>query len=90
MNKFKDILNELSYKDYVEDDSTTFKQKINNNINEINKMCSQIETLLRHASKLKSETNSDQSIFWKSSVSKFGKIGERLNRIHHKTLELSK
>lgn len=88
---FKKIehLNEVSYKDFVADDSKSNSQKINDTINEVNKNLYQLEMAIKRGMKLKRETKADQSIFWKSTRGKFSKIAERLNRINSHIREFS-
>jgi hypothetical protein len=49
-----------------------------------------MEQTLNQISKLKTEINGDQRIFYKSTFSKFGKISERILRLGNKIRELSK
>lgn len=89
MIKIKTMLNEVRYKDFKEDSSLSTKQKINTSISEINKKLREVEVMIGHASKLKGETNSDQSIFWRSTTSKFQRIGERLLKVANKIREIN-
>ena len=82
-------LNEVSYNDYKVDDSKTERQKINSNILEINKKLREVEQMLNHAQKLKLETGSDQTVFWKGTRGSFLKIKERLTRLNNKIVEMT-
>lgn len=83
------ILAELSYNDFKNDDAGNSRQKINNSISEIGKKLREVEIAITHASKLKTETGADQSIFWKSTQGKFAKINERLIRLSTKIREFN-
>jgi hypothetical protein len=90
LNQVQDLLNEISYNDFKSDASSTHKQKINNSIKEISTQLYKMEQTLNQISKLKTEINGDQRIFYKSTFSKFGKISERILRLGNKIRELSK
>lgn len=83
------ILHEISYKDFKVDNTRSESQKINQNIAEINKKLYEVERLIDHASKLKVETESDQGVFWKGTVSRFEKINNRLSRLTNKIREMN-
>ena len=82
-------LNELNYNDYKQDNTRTERQKINSNIIEINKKLREVEVMLNHASKLKLETGSNQTVFWKGTLGNFLKIKERLTRLSNKITEIN-
>ena len=82
-------LHEASYTDFRDDDSISNKKKINTSISEINKKLREVEVMITHASRLKGETNSDQSIFWTTTTSKFQRIGERLLKVASKIREIN-
>lgn len=91
-DKLDEIYNrimEATYKDFKNDSSTNDKSKINNHISNINRLLGDVEQMLSHVGKLKSETGSDQRVFWKGTLSKFQKIDQRLNRINTKIRELN-
>ncbi len=83
------VLNEVSYKDFKNDDSRNNPQKINLNIKEINAKLHEVERLIDHASKLKIESGSDQGIFWKGTLGRFEKINGRLSRLTTKIREMN-
>ena len=90
LENLQEILNEVSYNEFKSDESSTHKQKINNSIKEISTQLYKMEQTLNQISKLKTEINGDQRIFYKSTFSKFGKISERILRLGNKIRELSK
>jgi len=81
-------LNEARYSDYVADDTQTVRQKINNHILDINTKLREVEQMINHASRLKSEIGADQGVFWKKTVGSFVKIKDRLNRLSNKIVEM--
>lgn len=86
----EELINEISYSDFKNDDSSTVKQKINNSINEVNKQLYKLEQSVKQTMKLKTETNTENKVFYKNTFGKFNKIQERLNRLSHNIRELSK
>ena len=80
---------ELNYNDYVADDSTTPRQKINSSIKEINKRLSEVEQMIRHSQKFKNEIGADSGVFYKDTINRFQKISERLMRISSKIREFN-
>lgn len=81
-------LNEARYSDYASDETQSPTQKINNHVLEINKKLREVEQMISHASRLKSESGSDQTVFWKRTIGSFVKIKERLNRLSNKIVEM--
>ena len=82
-------VNEVAYKDWVSDESSTSKQKINKEISEVSKKLFEIDRMITRATKLKTEIGSE-NIFWKDTYSKFNKINERLLKISSKLREFNK
>lgn len=83
-------LNEISYKDFKNDNTSTFKQKINTGIKEVSKQLYEIETTVNRLTKLKTEIGADQQIFLKQTFQRFNKISERLLRLENKIREIGK
>lgn len=88
-NRLNSRVDEINYNDYRNDPNRTQKQKINFNILEINKKLREVEQMITHASKLKTETGTGQDVFWKGTIGNFLKIKERLNRLSNKIVEFS-
>lgn len=86
----EEVINEVSYADFKNDDSATAKQKINNSINEVNRQLYKLERSISQTMKLKIESGIDNKLFYKNTFGKFNKIQERLNRLSHNIRELSK
>lgn len=87
--KFEQKIDEIAYKDFKKDDTKNEKQKINNSIIEINKKLREVEQMINHASRLKTETGQNESVFWKGTAKSFVKIKERLNRLTNKIIEVT-
>lgn len=88
--KINEALTEVTYKDFATDQTSSTKQKVNGAIRKINSTLYELERLVSHASKLKTEAGLSQDSFWKSTNSYFGKISERLLRISNKVREFNK
>ena len=86
--KIESTINELSYGDFKGDDTKNEKQKINSNLIEMNRKLREVEQMINHASKLKTESGSDSGVFWKGTLGSFVKIKERLNRLSQKIVEM--
>lgn len=89
MSDLVDEVNEGRYSDYRNDPSMTPKKKINTSIVEVNRRLYEIERMLNHAMKLKTETGMED-VFWKSTKTRFAKISERMLRIGNKLREFNK
>lgn len=82
------LLQEASYKEYKRDDSRSSNRKINDSIKNINRTIYEVERVVEHALKLKTEMSVDQRTLWGSSLSRLRTISERINRITKKIHEL--
>ena len=82
-------LNEVSYKDYKRDDTSTNKTKVNEAIKTINRKLYEIERLVNQNVKLKKEMSVDNGQYWKSTKVRLGKISERILKVAHKFRDLS-
>ena len=82
------LLQEASYKEYKRDDSRSTNRKINDSIKNINRTIYEVERVVEHALKLKTEMSVDQRTLWGSSLSRLRTISERINRITKKIHEL--
>ena len=86
MSTFKKMmLGEVSYKSYKTDPSLSSKQKVNTSIKEISKKLYEIERIINHAVKLKTEDGVNMGQYWKSTNHRLRKISERLLRISSRT-----
>ncbi|MBC8301830.1 MAG: hypothetical protein H8E55_39470 [Pelagibacterales bacterium] len=82
-------LNEVSYRDYKKDPTSTPQQKVNRGIMEVNKMLGQMEKIVNNNLRLKTEMGVQSNHFWKSTGKRFSKINERMLRIANRLKELS-
>ena len=87
--KMSRLMNEVSYRDYKKDPTSTPQQKVNRGIMEVNKMLGEMEKIVRNNLRLKTEMGVDSSHFWKATGKRFSKINERMIRIANRLKELS-
>ena len=83
------VVNEVSYRDYKKDPTSTPQQKVNRGIMEVNKMLGEMEKIVANNLRLKTEMGVDSSHFWKATGKRFSKINERMIRIANRLKELS-
>jgi len=89
MSEMYGVVNEISYRDYKKDPTSTPQQKVNRGIVEVNKMLSEMEKIVNNNLRLKTEMGVQSSHFWKSTGRRFSKINERIIRIANRLKELS-
>jgi hypothetical protein len=82
-------LNEVSYREYKQDPTSTPQQKVNRGIMEVNKMLAEIEKIVTNNLRLKTETGVQSGHFWKTTGNRFRKINERMLRVANRLKELS-
>jgi hypothetical protein len=82
------LINEGTYKEFRKDETRSSNRKINDSIKNINRTIYEVERVVEHALKLKTEMNVDQRTLWGESMSRLRKISERINRITKKIHEL--
>jgi hypothetical protein len=82
------VINEGTYKEFRRDETRSSNRKINDSIKNINRTIYEVERVVEHALKLKTEMNVDQRTLWGESMSRLRKISERINRITKKIHEL--
>ena len=82
-------LNEVSYREYKQDPTSTPQQKVNRGIMEVNKMLAEIEKIVNNNLRLKTEMGVQSDHFWKATGRRFSKINERMIRIANRLKELS-
>ena len=74
-------LNEVSYREFKKDPTSTPQQKVNRGIMEVNKMLGEMEKIVHNNLRLKTEMGVNSDHFWKSTGRRFAKINERMTRI---------
>ena len=89
MSEMYGIVNEVSYRDYKKDPTSTPQQKVNRGIMEVNRMLGEMEKIVANNLRLKTEMGVDSSHFWKATGKRFSKINERMVRIANRLKELS-
>jgi len=82
-------LNEISYRDYKKDPTSTPQQKVNRGIMEVNRMLASMEKIVNNNLRLKTEMGVQSGHFWKATGNRFAKINERMLRVAHRLKELS-
>jgi flagellar biosynthesis component FlhA len=82
------LISEGTYKEFRGDETRSSNRKINDSIKNINKTIYEVERVVEHALKLKTEMNVDQRTLWGESMNRLRKISERINRITKKINEL--
>jgi hypothetical protein len=80
----KIMLGETSYRAYKNDETATPKQKVNRAIREIAGKLKEIDKILTHNIKLKTETGVDRNKYWGSTRKTLYKIAERMSGISEK------
>ena len=83
------IVNEVSYREYKKDPTSTPQQKVNRGIMEVNKMLGEMEKIVANNLRLKTEMGVQSNHFWKATGKRFAKINERMVRITNRLKELS-
>ena len=88
LKSVKEYLSEASYKEFRKDETRTTNRKINDSIQRINRIMYEVEKVVDHTSRLKTEMAVDQRTLWRESRNRLVKISERINRISKKIHEL--
>lgn len=78
-----EIINDIVYKDFKNDDSLSQKQKINLRIKEINSSLYKLERSLKQTIKLKNEFELTNSELYKDTHIKLAKIDQRLLKLQN-------
>jgi len=82
-------LQEITYRDFKKDPTSTPQQKVNRGIMEVNKMLGNMEKIVNNNLRLKTEMGVQSGHFWKATGTRFAKINERITRIANRLKELS-
>jgi len=82
------VMHEGTYKEFRKDETRSSNRKINDSIKNIKRTIYEVERVVEHALKLKTEMNVDQRTLWGESMNRLRKISERINRITKKIHEL--
>ena len=87
--KRKKDLNEVSYRDFKRSTESSPRQKIARGISQVSKMIKEIEKIVSHNFKLKTELDMNSGTFLKSTNKKIHELGARLKQLENKLREFS-
>ena len=87
--KRKDRMDEVSYRDFKRNTESTPRQKIARGISQVGKMIKEIEKIINHNFRLKTELDMNSGTFLKSTNKRIHELGARLKRIENKLREFS-
>jgi len=87
--KRKKDLNEVSYSDFKRNTESSPRQKIARGISQVSKMIKEIEKIVSHNFKLKTELDMNSGTFLQSTNKKIHEIGARLKQLENKLREFS-
>lgn len=82
-------LHEVSYRDFKMDESRSTIKKVNESIIEVNRKLREIDRLISHSSKLKTESNLDDSALWKKTNEALVRIAKRMSEVAKKTRQFA-
>ena len=87
--KRKDRMDEVSYRDFKRNTESSPRQKIAKGISLVGKMIKEIEKIVNHNFRLKTELDMNSGTFLKSTNKRIHELGARLKRIENKLREFS-
>ena len=87
--KRKDRMDEVSYRDFKRNTESSPRQKIAKGISQVGKMIKEIEKIVNHNFRLKTELDMNSGTFLKSTNKRIHELGARLKRIENKLREFS-
>tara|TARA_R110002012_G_scaffold136018_1_gene290075 strand:- start:164 stop:679 length:516 start_codon:yes stop_codon:yes gene_type:complete len=87
--KRKKDLNEVSYTDFKRNTESSPRQKIARGIRQVNKMIKEIEKIVSHNFRLKTELDMNSGTFLKSTNKQIHELGARLKQLENKLREFS-
>ena len=87
--KRKDRMDEVSYRDFKRNTESSPRQKIAKGISQVGKMIKEIEKIINHNFRLKTELDMNSGTFLKSTNKRIHELGARLKRIENKLREFS-
>lgn len=86
--KKKKRVSEGTYRDYKMDKTRTNARKIGENIKRVNALVREIDRLIRHSSRLKTETNTNSNDLWKRTQSRLHKVEGQLVALTNKVRQM--
>ena len=87
--KRKNRMDEVSYSDFKRNTESSPRQKIAKGISQVGKMIKEIEKIINHNFRLKTELDMNSGTFLKSTNKRVHELGARLKRIENKLREFS-
>ena len=87
--KKKKEVNEVSYGDFKRNTESSPRQKIAKGIRQVNKMIKEIEKIVEHNFRLKTELDMNSGTFLSSTNKQVHEIGAQLKRLENKIREFS-
>ena len=87
--KRKKRVDEVSYSDFKRNTESSPRQKIAKGISQVSKMIKEIEKIVSHNFKLKTELDMNSGTFLKSTNKKIHELGARLKQLENKLREFS-
>jgi hypothetical protein len=87
--KKKKKVNEVSYTDFKRNTESSPRQKIAKGIRQVNKMIKEIEKIVAHNFRLKTELDMNSGTFLRSTNKQVHEIGARLKHLENKLREFS-
>jgi len=87
--KKKKKVNEVSYTDFKRNTESSPRQKIAKGIRQVNKMIKEIEKIVAHNFRLKTELDMNSGTFLQSTNKQVHEIGARLKQLENKLREFS-
>jgi len=87
--KRKKDLNEVSYRDFKRNTESSPRQKIARGIRQVNRMIREIEKIVSHNFRLKTELDMNSGTFLKSTNKQIHELGARLKQLENKLREFS-
>ena len=82
-------LNEVSYRDFKRNTESSPRQKIARGIRQVNRMIKEIEKIVAHNFRLKTELDMNSGTFLRSTNKQIHEIGARLKQLENKIREFS-
>ena len=87
--KKKKKINEVSYSDFKRNTESSPRQKIARGIRQVNKMIKEIEKIVSHNFRLKTELDMNSGTFLRSTNKQVHEISARLKQLENKLREFS-
>ena len=87
--KRKDRMDEVSYRDFKRNTESSPRQKVARGIRQVNRMIKEIEKIVAHNFRLKTELDMNSGTFLKSTNKKIHELGARLKQLENKLREFS-